>query len=330
MVDHLEPYRQMARSIRFVPPLYYRQPPYRQFTEPFSPPVRSAAPPTPHPTELEPAAPPLNLADHTAALIHAAVSQPTTVSPIYVVQENIGDRISRLVDESPLKLDIPVEVPTTAIAWMQPSEATISEAAPVTNYPSAVLIAAEPDSQEVSSTSSPETTSGIAQSEITQSDIAQSEVTQSEPVSTPVTQPTEPQAPDHPIASWLGSVANYLEQVTEQLIEPHHSPKASQHSDSGVGVCPHCGSTDFRKNGRRSGKPKYVCKTCNQPFTEPQVQAQPTAESTSVNQVSQPAVPDSAVEPGRATVKSSPQASTEKKSSRGFGAASKSKKSKAK
>jgi len=47
--------------------------------------------------------PPIDPSEHVAALVHEAVCKPTVLPATYTIQENIGDRISRLATPKPVK-----------------------------------------------------------------------------------------------------------------------------------------------------------------------------------------------------------------------------------
>ncbi|WP_199321516.1 hypothetical protein [Microcoleus sp. FACHB-831] len=94
MTDHLEPYRRMVRSLRFMPPLALKESNQQPVLPP--PPINSnqnswvsTAPEYVH-------GPTPNHSEHIAALVRDAVSKPTVVPVTYAIAENIGDRISRL------------------------------------------------------------------------------------------------------------------------------------------------------------------------------------------------------------------------------------------
>ncbi|WAL61991.1 hypothetical protein [Thermocoleostomius sinensis] len=100
--DHLEPYRQMARSIRFVPPLDRKQTWQKpSVLDSSSIATLATASVSPQRASVQSAASgmlPHLLPDHTTRLIQAAVSRQTVLPPIYVLPESIADRISRLTD----------------------------------------------------------------------------------------------------------------------------------------------------------------------------------------------------------------------------------------
>ncbi|MBD3883299.1 hypothetical protein IFO70_16150 [Phormidium tenue FACHB-886] len=102
VIDPLEPYRKMARSIRFVPPLAQANRLQKQTGRP-EPIVHAPAQACGWSQSLslsQEAAidPVLDPSEHVAALVKSAVSQPTVLPVIPLIQENIGDRISRLED----------------------------------------------------------------------------------------------------------------------------------------------------------------------------------------------------------------------------------------
>ncbi|MBD1925335.1 hypothetical protein H6F74_03405 [Trichocoleus sp. FACHB-90] len=130
MTEHLEPYRRMVRSMRFVPALG-RQYESHQSQMPSPPPlnfsssVPSTVPPVPE------AAP--DPSEHVAALVREAVSKPTVLPVTYVIAENIGDRISRMTTpkkkRSPeiIAFKIPQPDPnwkpaTTVSDWQKPED----------------------------------------------------------------------------------------------------------------------------------------------------------------------------------------------------------------
>ncbi len=106
MTDHLEPYRRMARSIRFFPPSSLTPLSQESITGPLTPvPVVTSSPKyttTEAEVSLE-VGPPIDPSEHAAALVHEAVCKPTVLPSSYGIQENIGDRISRLTTPKPVK-----------------------------------------------------------------------------------------------------------------------------------------------------------------------------------------------------------------------------------
>lgn len=99
MTDHLEQYRRLARAIRFVPPV--RESELTETKENHSSlassvshfPATNISSPAP---VAENFGPPPDPSEHIAALVQKAVSGQTVLPVAYSVQENIGDRISRL------------------------------------------------------------------------------------------------------------------------------------------------------------------------------------------------------------------------------------------
>jgi predicted RNA-binding Zn-ribbon protein involved in translation (DUF1610 family) len=107
VTDHLEPYRRMVRSIRFVPPLARNQQYEQQGQLPLTPesPVNSS----PSKIAVTPApGPAIDPSEHVADLVRTAVSKPAVIPVTYTIPENIGDRISRL---APPKTVTPVIIP---------------------------------------------------------------------------------------------------------------------------------------------------------------------------------------------------------------------------
>ncbi len=105
MTDHLEPYRRMARSIKFFPPLSLSQ--SSQDPVPVTPLPLGVSPSKPLlDSNVTSAEPPIDPSEHAAALVQEAVSKPTVLPASYAIQENIGDRISRLTSAKPVKLPI--------------------------------------------------------------------------------------------------------------------------------------------------------------------------------------------------------------------------------
>ncbi len=134
MTDHLEPYRRMARSIRFFPPLSLTQPAPQSVDQPLTPLplVDSSSQKIIADAQVKPdLGPPVDLSKHTAALVHDAVWKPTVLPTTYRVPENIGDRISRLtasksVESHIIQFKIPLPDPNWTSANVSPaSEALI-------------------------------------------------------------------------------------------------------------------------------------------------------------------------------------------------------------
>lgn len=104
MTDHLEPYRQMARSLRFVPSQGPVEPAYYQLTKlsalEASAPSISAGWTAP---DVTVPAPPVDPSQRAEELIRAAVAKPTVLPVTYSILENIGDRISKLAPSQPPK-----------------------------------------------------------------------------------------------------------------------------------------------------------------------------------------------------------------------------------
>ncbi len=106
MTDHLEHYRRMARSIRFFPPVSLTPLSQKSVQEPLTltPVVTSSLKHTITEADVSPeVGPPIDPSEHVAALVHEAVCKPTVLPATYTIQENIGDRISRLATPKPVK-----------------------------------------------------------------------------------------------------------------------------------------------------------------------------------------------------------------------------------
>jgi len=106
VTDHLEHYRRMARSIRFFPPVSLTPLSQKSVQEPLTltPVVTSSLKHTITEADVSPeVGPPIDPSEHVAALVHEAVCKPTVLPATYTIQENIGDRISRLATPKPVE-----------------------------------------------------------------------------------------------------------------------------------------------------------------------------------------------------------------------------------
>lgn len=133
MTDHLEPYRRMARSIRFFPPLSLTQPSQESVQEPVPPVGRvDSSWKIKSETDAKPTQePPIDPSEHAAALVHEAVRKPTVLPPTYAIQENIGDRISRLASRKPVAKPVatvinPFKIPPPIPGYNETSEHAIA------------------------------------------------------------------------------------------------------------------------------------------------------------------------------------------------------------
>ena len=121
MTDHLEPYRRMARSIRFFPPLSLKQPSQEAVAQVVTPAlgVDSSPRKTQPENHVQPdLGPPIDPSEHAAALVHEAVSKRTVLPTTYTILENIGDRISRLTSPKPVEsLIIQPKIPQPDPNW---------------------------------------------------------------------------------------------------------------------------------------------------------------------------------------------------------------------
>ncbi len=112
--DYLEPYRRLARSIRFVPPQWPKERSYGTLTEPatLKPlPVASSQAPAGSAMAEEPVGPPVDPFVHVDALIQGAVTQQTVLPVVYQIPENPGDRIARLSQAAPAPAEAAVSMP---------------------------------------------------------------------------------------------------------------------------------------------------------------------------------------------------------------------------
>ncbi|HEY9636749.1 MAG TPA: hypothetical protein V6D14_25340 [Coleofasciculaceae cyanobacterium] len=132
MTDHLEPYRRMARSIKFFPPLSLTQPSQESVVEPVTPlPISvSSSKSLAQTQEISEEGPPIDPSEHIAALVHEAVSKPTVLPISHAFLENIGDRISRLTTPKPVELPLiqpkmPQPDPNWTSAQGSPAESAI-------------------------------------------------------------------------------------------------------------------------------------------------------------------------------------------------------------
>ena len=105
MTDHLEPYRRMARSIKFFPPISLTQSSQASAAQLVIPPSVGISynKPLSEANGLAATKPPVDPSKHAADLVHEAVSKPTVLPVTYTVVENIGDRISRLSTPKPVE-----------------------------------------------------------------------------------------------------------------------------------------------------------------------------------------------------------------------------------
>jgi predicted RNA-binding Zn-ribbon protein involved in translation (DUF1610 family) len=290
VVDHLEPYRQMVRSIRFVPPIWDSRSLYQHLTEPAPnapvwQPLSIPASSAPNSGQSNHSEPPINSADRAEALIRAAVSQPTVLPTVYVIQENIGDRISKLTADQPRPALVlpPPKIPTPDPNWVPPQ----AEVHPVHVQDTEI---AEPHVEASSSETQHPERDAVSSSPIDLVPVSAVIATSSQATS-PTEIETEPATSKetestNPISSWFQSVTTYLEGVTQKLEANSHPPTDSAAiaqtttEDANLGSeCPECGSTEIRKNGRRNGKQKYLCKSCSHQFIG--TQTEPVAAKSS-------------------------------------------------
>lgn len=96
----------MARSIKFFPPASLTPLSQESIAQPLTtaPVVTSSHKYTTTETDVSwEVGPPIDLSKHAAALVHEAVCKRTVLPASYGIQENIGDRISRLTTSKPVE-----------------------------------------------------------------------------------------------------------------------------------------------------------------------------------------------------------------------------------
>ena len=132
MTDHLEPYRRMARSIRFFPPFSLTPPVDQSVDQPVTPAsegdswTKKTLADAQTKTTVES---PIDPSEHAAALVHEAVWKSTVLPATYRIPENIGDRISRLTAAKPvepmiIQPKIPQPAPNGMAASLEPAIAS--------------------------------------------------------------------------------------------------------------------------------------------------------------------------------------------------------------
>ena len=132
MTDHLEPYRRMARSIRFFPPFSLTPPVDQSVDQPVTPAsegdswTKKTLADAQMKTTVES---PIDPSEHAAALVHEAVWKSTVLPATYRIPENIGDRISRLTAAKPvepmiIQPKIPQPAPNGMAASLEPAIAS--------------------------------------------------------------------------------------------------------------------------------------------------------------------------------------------------------------
>ena len=460
VTDHLEPYRRMARSIRFFPPSALAIKPIPEPVTTKSV-VDSWAMKTSSNADVKSIEPPIDLSDHAAALVHEAVSKPTVLPATYVIPENIGDRISRLVAassvdlakikpnlaqstpngttahngniastsdrlvydplrqvyalestivaqtvvEEPIAAETP-EVPETVveepIAQVETTQTVVEESIAQVETTQTVVeesiaqvettqtVVEEPIAAETPEVPETAVEEPIAQVETTQTvveePIAQVETVVEEPpkflekvssiieavtdafmhpelvsqeneavvaasnseaIATPVQDnqellttaaETEAEAEVEPTPepSLLERVSAVVEVVTTTLKNPEaiaSSPKTTTETKTITAVCPACGSTELRKNGRRQGKQRYACKDCGRQFAIADAKPEAATSTVAEEQAQQPQIntveaainnpQTDAQTADKSNAANSTKSSGKKKKAKGFGAAKK-------
>jgi DNA-directed RNA polymerase subunit RPC12/RpoP len=110
---------------------------------------------------------------------------------------------------------------------------------------------------------------------------------------------------------------------SETVIEPAPA-EAQKVSDSKTleVTCPKCESTDLRKNGRRQGKQRYICKDCGRQFVMPdsaEVEDKPKDKAISPVETSKAKASGSDTSISNSTSGSSKHQSKKKTKAKGFG-----------
>ena len=125
MTDHLEPYRRMVRSIRFVPALGRNEQLSQQKANPVISPQVDYLPRTSLPlAKVTPAYRPSDPTQDVTALVRDAVEKPTVLPVTYAIPENIGDRISRLASPKAVTpAIIEPKIPQPDPNWVAPNAA---------------------------------------------------------------------------------------------------------------------------------------------------------------------------------------------------------------
>ncbi len=152
VTDHLEPYRRMARSIRFFPPLSLAGSTQESVAQPVTPVPGADLPSWKTITqshEKSAQEPPIDPSEHVAALVNEAVRKPTVLPTTYAIQENIGDRINRMAPPKRVEAIInPFKIPQPDPSYNGTSVPTIeskaSEAGTSTRVEEARLEASAP------------------------------------------------------------------------------------------------------------------------------------------------------------------------------------------
>jgi len=239
VTDHLEPYRRMVRSIRFVPPLARNQ----QYEQQGQLPVTPESLVNSSPSKIVPEAavtpapgPAIDPSEHVADLVRTAVSMSAVIPVNYLIPENIGDRISRL---APLKTVTPVIIPskipqpdpnwkpadTVVAQYIELDWHDLLEKSP-TDASAQVEVATEPTQVEETSQEVPEPEASTTVVEPTHVEETSQEVPEPE-ASTTVAAPTQveetPQEVPEPEASTTVAAPTHVEETSQEVSEPEAS-----------------------------------------------------------------------------------------------------------
>ena len=245
----------MVRAIRFVPPLARNQQYHHPIPDPVTPaPSLSSFSKTMSEAALtEASTPTLNPSEHVAALVKAAVSKVSVIPVVYVIPENIGDRISRLAKPRAITPVInPPKIPQPGPNW-KPTSTVVAE--PV-----------EPKQEEPLETTQIEHTPVLM-------DVATAPTPTEEVEPEPAALVTPPEQPKEALGEKLQPKAQAGEAATVESISTEEK-ETSQKEEVIQIQCPKCGSTGIRKNGHRKEKQQYLCKDCGRQFVEHDSSAQ--------------------------------------------------------
>ncbi len=326
MTDHLEPYRRMVRSIRFVPPLALKEQ-FHQSTQPMTPtPVVKAslgkieAEATAAPA---PGAEPVR-SEHVIGLVQAAARVATGIPVVYAIPENIGDRINRLAGSRTVTpVIIAPKIPQPDPNWTPAPEYTQSKWQEHIEKAHTEAQTASPEPlEETPLDVAPTPTTGASETDV--ETVAVEEIPQQVLEEAPATAISESVAVEEtPLdvaptpttgASETDAEAVAVEEIPQQVLEeapataisesvaveetpldvaPTPTTGASETDvEAGVKIqCPKCESTEISKNGHRNQKQRYLCKDCGKQFVLPDSLGQnEDKQTTKTSSVTTPAI----------------------------------------
>lgn len=305
MTDHLEPFRRMVRSMRFVPPLPLDHGTSSR-TEPTSIPSPGYSTSSwVNQAETEVTGPAPDPTEYAAALVQEAVSKPTILPTRYEILENIGDRIARMGGEAATgtptveKAIVLPKIPQPDPNWLPPTpppEATVVEELEVEE-----LENVEAENVETQSGDSPAPEPVTEAENIAEPVLEQTLEETREAVTDPVVEPVSPPETDQPEVVKAVDIAipeateeapeAVIPAVLEASVQPELSPtpeaeetpleaetsqpeakteisgddRAFPSNKLGIS-CPHCHSSEIIKNGHYKDKQRYACKDCGKTF----------------------------------------------------------------